>query len=303
MRACPGIPIWGWTRSHFSPGIRNVSVRLFLLCLLLVPPLTHAGILIESVNGDGEKGKISIDGIRGRIDSGDLGGYMLVNLDTAQIYAVSHADRVVMELTPDKPSDKVHPGLKPAKPPQVKLSDAGKGPDILGYPTRRYRVSVNGLHCFDEYLAASLLKNADLKRFVEVMATASQAQRNTAIGMPFDDNAPCESADELVDDYYPRYGIPMRTVDSNGLVSHEIKHVDLHADLKPGTFIVPPNYESVTRDEMARRMAQGAPATQDHDLSDEEIRKLRSQIESQMKRLQSHKKDKQEPEPSPPAGQ
>ena len=164
-------------------------------------------------------------------------------------------------------------------------------------------VSLNGLHCFDEYLSASLLKNADLKRFVEVMAGASQAQQNTAIGMPFDDNAPCESADELVDDYYPRYGVPMRTVDSNGLVSHEIKHVDLHAELQAGTFIVPPNYESVSREEMARRMTQGTTAPQDHELSKEEIRKLRSQIEAQMKQLQSHRKEQKEPDQPPAAGQ
>lgn len=278
------------TPLHCNPKIIYMICRLVVLCLLCFPPVMHAGILIESVNGDGDKGKVMIDGMRARIDSGDLGGYMLVNLESGQIYAVDHSERVIMELTPEKPSDKAHPGLKHGKPPQIKLTDAGKGPDILGYATQRYRVSINGLHCFDEYLSAQLLEHAELKHFVETLARATRAESNTAIGMPFDASAPCESANELVDDYYPRYGIPLRTVDSNGLVSHEVKRIDTNAEFLPGTFIVPPNYESVTREEMARRLASPSPGI-DNDMSEEDIRKLRKQIETQMKKLQPQKQE------------
>jgi hypothetical protein len=258
---------------------------LFLLSALLLSMTAHSAILIESVDDEGKHGRVLIDEGRARIDAGTLGGYMLINLDDGSAYAINHSERAILDL--HSPLVSTHPhdtsNTQKTKPPTVTFQKLGKGPVIAGYQTIRYKVSIDGLHCFDEFLSEQLLTYPDVKRFVEVIGESTGADSETGMGAPYDAEAPCESADELADDYYYKLGIPMRTVGSNGLTSHEIKRVDAEVDPPAGTFTSPPDYKKVTRSELIERAGGNLSGHSDiSNLSAGDIEKMQQQIKKQM---------------------
>lgn len=268
---------------------------LFLFCTLLLSSSAFSAILIESINDDGKKGRVLIDEGRARIDAGTLGGYMLINLDDGAAYAINHSERAILDLNSPLIISHPHGDMlsKSTPAPVVSFKKIGKGPVIAGYQTIRYRVSIDGMHCFDEYLSEQLLTYPHVKRFVEVIGKSTGADSTTGMGVPFDTDAPCESADELADDYYHKLGIPMRTVDSNGLISHEIKRVDTNVEPAAGTFASPPGYKKVTRKELIERSTGTTPAHSDiGNLSSEDIKKMQEQI---IKQLEMMKKRRQNP--------
>jgi len=258
----------------------------------------YGATVIESIDDDGKTGKVTIDNDRARIDSGALGGYILVNLSTATIYAVDHQERAILDLRSPllsaSPDNSQHVD-KPHRQPSVTFKKIGKGPVISGYETVRYRVSIDGMHCFDEYLSEQLLTAPGVKRFTEVMGEATRADTESGMGLPFDPEAPCESADNLADDYYPKFGIPMKTVASNGLTTHKITRVITDFNPPVGTFTSPPAYRQMTRAELVERAAASIPGhgqTAGGNLDSEEITKLREQIKQQ---IEAMKKRRQTP--------
>jgi hypothetical protein len=268
-----------------------------LLSTLLLNTATHAAILIESVNDDGKTGRVLIDEGRARIDAGTLGGYMLINLDTGSAYAINHAERAILDLRSPILSTNPHSSAMTQKPPAITFKKMGKGPVVAGYETTRYRVSIDGMHCFDELLSEQLLNYPHVKRFAEVIGEASGADSITGMGVPFDPEAPCESADELADDYYHKLGIPMRTIGSNGLVTHEIKRIDTNMEPPAGTFASPPGYNTVTREELLERAASKIPAhANSSTLSTQEVEKMQEQIKKQLEAMKKRRQGTATPE-------
>lgn len=265
----------------------------------------YGATVIESIDDDGKTGKVTIDNDRARIDSGVLGGYILVNLDEATIYAIDHKERAILDLRSPLLSSGPHKDHvdKSAAQPSVTFKKIGKGPVISGYQTVRYQVNVDGMHCFDEYLSEQLLGEPGVRRFAEVLGEATGSDAESGMGIPFDPEAPCESADDLADDYYPKFGIPMKTVASNGLTTHEITRVI--TDFKPpvGTFTSPPAYQRMTRAELAERAAARIPehgqgsGSLDSDAIMKLQQQIKQQIEAMKKRRQTH------PDPGKPGKQ
>jgi len=273
---------------------------LILLCASQVSTSALGAILIESVDDEGKQGRVLIDEGRARIDAGSLGGYMLINLEDGSAFAINHGERAILDLrsplvtTDPHNNDHAHASTPS---PAVTFKKIGKGPLIAGFQTTHYRVSINGLHCSDEYLSQQLLALPNVKRFIEVISESTGADSSTGMDVPFDVEAPCESADELVDDYYPELGIPMRTVDSNGLVSHEITRVDTEIDPPAGTFTSPPGYKKVTRSELIERSARHLSGHPDMgNLKIEEIKKMQQQIKEQIEMLKKSRRQDSAPE-------
>ena len=267
----------------------------------------NAAVLIESEDEDKKKARVLIDGNRARIDSGALGGYMLLNLEKEKVYAINHEERVILDLSSPIVTHSAHKS-ETAALPKIEIKAQGKGPKIAGYATKKYRVFMNGLHCFDEYLAPSLLKNKEIKRFVQILAKTTQAQENNAIGLPFDEQTPCDSAPELADDYYEKYGIPLRTVDGTGLISHQITSINTKASFLPGTFSSPNGYTAVTRQDMLQRVIDSVPSHASvEEMNMEDIIELQNKIQKQIQQLEKSRKlknsqQKDNPDKKPSSG-
>jgi len=271
--------------------------KILLFGIFLLSTTAHSSILIESVDDDGKKGRVLIDEGRARVDAGTLGGYMLINLNDGSVYAVNHGERAILDLNTPLISTHPHSNNSTQKAPTITFVKKGNGPVIAGYQTIRYRVNIDGMHCFDEYLSEQLLSYPHVKRFVEVIGKSTGADANTGMGVPFDPDAPCESADELADDYYQKFGIPMRTVGSNGLISHEITHVDTKTNPPAGTFTSPPGYKTVTREELINRAASKIPAHSDtSNLSSDDVKKMQERIKQQLEAMKKRRQGTATPE-------
>lgn len=274
--------------------MNRIITLLFCCSIYTTAP---CAILIESIDDDGKTGRVTIDEGRARIDADTLGGYILVNLDDATIYAVNHKERALMDLRSPRLSSHHSEGkdnIITSSPP-VEFKRMGKGPVIAGYETIRYQVKIDGMYCFDEYLSEQLLTYPNIKRFVEIIGESTGTDSNSGMGIPFDTDAPCESADDLADDYYAKFGVPMRTVGSNGLISHEISRINFDAKPPAGTFAAPPGYKQVSRKELIDRSADNIPAHSGiSNLNNEDILKMQEQIKKQieiMKKRHGESKD------------
>lgn len=261
--------------------------------MLFCSVAVYGATVIESIDDDGKIGKVTIEKDRARIDSGALGGYILVNLKDASIYAIDHKERAILDLrSPLLTSGAMHGQAdKPGTRPSVTFKKIGPGPVISGYKTIHYRVSVDGMHCSDEYLSAQLLTLPGVRRFTEVLGKATGDDRQSGMGIPYDPEAPCESADDLTDDYYPQLGIPMKSVGSNGLMTHKITRVITAFDPPVGTFTSPPSYQKMTRAQLEERAAARIPAHNQGpgNLDDAALKEFQQQIKRQIEAIKKRR--------------
>ena len=237
----------------------NTSNYLAGLCLAFTCGAATAGIVIDSVDDSGNPTKVSIDGERARIDGGNRDFYLLLDLKGGTVYAVSPGDRIVINLSASTTRQAIHRalGMEEADLPQVTVEKVGEGPEIAGQKTMRYRVSMQAAHCFDEYLASAPLTLSPVRRFLEVMAAASnQTESVMAALLAAGEPNLCEAAGDDVDDQYQELGIPMRTVLADGSVTHEITKVDLDAAVPAASLELPSDYKVVTRQELRNREAE-----------------------------------------------
>lgn len=219
-----------------------------------------AGTLIESLDDAGKNVSILIENDMARIESGDLGGYMLMDMAGQKVYAVSTEEHVVIDLSlsPKKNSTPDYATPDGLSRPIATFIKQGSGPEIAGYPTLRYKVMMGDTHCFDEYLARSALDNSEIHSFVRAMALQSQAQEEQGMIEYFASDNPCETAEEVMDRQYLTLGVPLRTMNGEGVSIHEVKRIQADAVFSSGTFRLPEDYPIVTRAEMMRRAMEQA---------------------------------------------
>lgn len=272
----------------------NSKASLAGLLLLITTGNTQAGTLIESIDENGLKGRISIEQPRARIDGKELGGYLLVKMDTGQVFAINHQERVVLDLNTPPPAYPLAEGQvpEPLPPlPKVTMTLVGKGPKVAGYATLHYRIHANGKHCFDELLAKKPLQNAAIKQFIETVAAATNPQQPVVLGAPVEKVPACEAAEEMVDDRYAELGIPMRTLNIANNVTHEITAIKQHI-FSAGTFNFPPNYPQLSRQEMYNETIRTIPSHQSSEIGMEQLgemqKMIQKQIEEMKQRRQAH---------------
>jgi hypothetical protein len=240
------------------PG-RNMKYPFFICaaCALKVMVLpAMAGTLIESTDNVGNNVTVLIGDEMARVDSSDLDGYMVVDMSRQKIYVVSNDEQVVIDLSSSAHSDSV-PDKPPAAGPERPVAtyvDEGTGPEIAGYATRHYKVMVGGMLCFDEFLSKKMIQNPGVHKFIEVMAKQSQAQENEGMIEYFAADNPCESAEDVMDQQHLSLGLPLRTLDDQGVAIYEITQITLNAAAPAASFKFPDNFPLISRDEMMQRM-------------------------------------------------
>ncbi len=218
---------------------------------------TRAGVLITSQEAGQGRSEVAIDGDWARIDHDGWPIYMLIDMRSHRVYAVSPDERRIVDLSTPAPPPSAHAAEAIAQvgQPEATLERISTGPVIAGYETVRYRVSVDGHYCYDEYLATGPLEDPLIRRFVRALSLASRTEADDALEIAIDPSTICRIADNLVDDQYPTLGIPMRTVDGEEAVVHRITEIRRFDDFEPGFFSLPEDYRRLTRQE-ARRQAQ-----------------------------------------------
>lgn len=225
---------------------------LMAVAMSLIAMPTMAGVVIESVNKHQIHSKVSIEPTRARIDTGSTEGYMLMDLASGKSYSVNHLEGVVVDhASPVATSEHITTAIKDRMMPKVALVEQGVGPDVSGYPTMHYRVMINDtIHCSDEYLSPKLLDNVEIKNFVAAMARGSDGSEAIIMASLFGEQHMCEAAADIIDDQYPEKGIPLRSLDPQGMVMHEITRISTNVTFKQEEMTIPNSYRLLSREEM-----------------------------------------------------
>ena len=235
--------------------MKNLYSIVTGLVLCFLAEEATAGILIESTDNEGNHVSIRIGNGMARIESGDLQGYMLMNMSKERIYVVSTEEHAVVDLSLSPDNGASPHGSRTGKLDRqhAVFIDQGEGPKIAGYATMHYRVMMGDTHCFDEYLSRGAVDNPEIHRFIEIMAKQSQAEENEGMTEYFASDNPCEAEEEVMDGQYLSLGIPLRTLDNHGVAVHEVTHIQDDATFPDGTFEFPEGYPVMTRAEIMQR--------------------------------------------------
>lgn len=229
------------------------------LCLsmaaALCAPAALADVTIESTSADGANGRVLISGDKARVETGRRDFWLLLDLRAGSILAVNDADRIAMDMRSPIPQRREHGNMSLDAPPlRIRLEKRRNGPVIAGFDTVHYRVTVDDKHCYDEYLAPSALSDDGIRRFVDAMSRGSDNEAQRVLIQLTAPERICEAADDLIDDYYPLSGIPMRTLDAGGRVVQEITRIAFDDEHAPALFELPDGYPVLTRAEVMERM-------------------------------------------------
>lgn len=230
--------------------------RLYPVAALAICTAAYGDIVIEGTDAAGRASRVTIGPDKARIDSANAEMHLLLDLTTRRILMVNVRERFALDLSSPPPPRSEHARAAAAglAPPEVALADSGAGPEIAGYPTRRYRILVDGVHCHDEYLASAPLAEPGIRRFIEIMAAASDDQDNRVLTQITEPERLCEVSDDLVDDHYPRLGIPLRNVALDGTLTHQITGIRLDAPAQAMLLELPAEYPVLTRAQVIERM-------------------------------------------------
>ncbi len=236
-----------------------MPLRLKTLCLpLLVAfsvPAALAGITIESTSADGSTGRVLISGDLARVETGRQNFWLLLDLGAGTILAVNDVDRIAMDMRSPIPRRIEHDSMATEAPPlMIRLEQHQDGPEIAGFKTVHYRVMVNDVHCYDEFLAPGALKDSGIRGFVAAMSEGSDNEPQRVLIQLTAPDRICEAADDLIDDHYPVAGIPMRTLDAKGDLVQEITRIAFEQTHAPALFRLPDGYPVLTRTEVMERM-------------------------------------------------
>ncbi len=263
-----------------------------LYCVLACAVSTTArgDIVIEGTDAGGGNNRVTIGADMARIDGADDNLYMLLDLATRRVLAVNVHDGFAMDLATPRPqrSEHVRSAAGDISEPRVQFEDAGAGPKIAGYPTRHYRVMVEDTHCRDEYLASAPLDEPGIRGFIELMAAGSEDRDHRILTLLTEPERLCDVADDLIDDHYPRLGIPLRSTDRDGRTNHEIVNIRLDAPPQPALLALPAGYPVLTRAQVFERTDSG-------DLSAEEVADKQRRIQERIEKIEGRSNSQAEP--------
>ncbi len=250
----------------------------------------NAGVVIESINKHQMHSKVSIEATRARIDSGSADDYLLMDLASGKTYTVNHLEGVVIDLeSAVATSEHITSAIKDRMMPKVELLKQGEGPVVNGFTTVHYRVMINDtIHCSDEYLAPAATENEIVKNFVAAMARGTDGVDAIIMASLFGEEQMCEAAADIVDDEYAEKGLPMRSVDREGLVTHEITHINQHSMLTNEEMTIPASYELLSRAEMRKRLADRVKPIQEQidampDINMDEVMQQQRDMQQRMR--------------------
>lgn len=220
--------------------------RLFaaLISLFSLSFYCHAATLIEMRSPDGAISKFWISEKMARMSGDDSDGFMLVDFAQGKQYSIDHAEKLIVDVTAGMMEETPPTPESSAKPVQVSIEEVGAGDLVAGYKTVKYAVKADNVLCSYELLSKELSDNNDIKRLVTYMHQSSLADQ------PLGDVEPCFKAEQALEGKYATLGVPLRSIDANGVVVSETLSVKINVTAPANTFTFPAGYRQATLQEL-----------------------------------------------------
>lgn len=226
----------------------------------------HSAVMIEMKDSQGMS-RIYADGARGHMEMSGGNEYMVINGNDNTYYMVSPDEKSVMDMSGFMQNA---PASGPKGSVKTELNRKGKGPEIAGYSTIEYDMLANGKHCGVIFGSRDALD--EVNEFAEVFSkmAARGSEMASQFGMPQD---PCVAAAAESPEMLKKTGLPMRSLDENGVLQNEVVRIDTHAKLPENAFRIPPDYQ---RQDMAQMQRE----------AQEQMQQYMPQMEQMMKQMQ-----------------
>ncbi|GAB4348582.1 MAG: hypothetical protein Kow006_09430 [Gammaproteobacteria bacterium] len=221
-----------------------------LLTLFGLLPGLALGVTMVEIKDPYGGSKIYVDGRKGRMETPNEESYIVIDGD--HIYSVMPGQQTVMDMS-GTPGSEPENGTRTSV--KAKLLDQGAGPEIAGYPTRKYQIMANGRSCGELFASKAALKETGMEHVMKAMHR--MARRAAAAAARFRGGAdPCEAAEAQLMDRFTEIGLPLRSLDKAGQLESEVVRVVKGARLPPNAFGFPKHYKVQTMAQMEQRAAE-----------------------------------------------
>ena len=216
-----------------------------------------------------EQSQFLTNGKNARINTRGTDEFMLVNFDRKTIYTVDPGKKQVFNFSDSMPSIS---GFEPPKV-RVDIKPAGKGPQIAGYNTRKYRLSADGEYCGTIFASKDAVMGTSIESMFDTLKAMGESHLNSLGG--FAAIIPsCQMARLRLTEKLAYIGAPMRVIDIEGKVESEITRIVKNARVAPQSYAIPAGYTQVSMDEKIEQAKQDSRETETEPMSRSETRRM-----------------------------
>ncbi|MGR9107656.1 MAG: hypothetical protein ACU843_12065 [Gammaproteobacteria bacterium] len=222
-----------------------------LIFLTLLSLSVQGGVIIDFRDKSGRDSQFLSDDQTGRLNLAGGQGYILLDYATQGMRAVIPERKQVIELSGELPSLGLG-GTAPEKTP-LTVDPEGEGPEILGYDTQRYRLSVNGEFCGTVFTSTKALADTGLDHMFRALQKLAERTMKS-MGALQNQMSTCQRGLNNTIDHIPTIGAPLRSLDKNDKIDVEVTHIQTDATLAADTFSVPEDYAMVNFSEKMKQV-------------------------------------------------
>lgn len=217
-----------------------------VLCLLLALATCGAAwadVQIDYRDVTGATYTMRSNGLRVRINGGQMPGYLLLDGSTGEFFIVDSERKEVIRV-----STQDIEGVAADKQLTVSLKPRGGGEKIAGYQTGRFDLIASGLYCGTLNGSSELIRNRELKRMLEAMQGMHKLTRSKMARLA-GGLTECQQASAQMADQADTSGFVMRYTDDQGQVLFEVLSVNTNQLVELEYYQLPPGMKVVDMDE------------------------------------------------------
>lgn len=230
---------------------------IFSLSSLMLAPTTWAATQIEHRDGMGTVQKVLIDQNNARMETPDPSRYSLFQMREKKMFAVDTKEKRIIEisLNPPKPANTAtQTTLNTSSPVQAKLLKQGASDEIASYATVHYQILANDTVCSDDYFSDAAAKLENIQPFIDAMYAMSSARRKAMANMPFIPKDPCMMIGDSLETEYTKLGLPMKSVNKDGKLQHEVVSIKTGVNVAPDYFKLPAGFQMLSEADAMKNM-------------------------------------------------
>ncbi len=210
-----------------------------------------ATVVKRELQGNTEK--IIMEGQQVRIETQNSNYYTLMYLAQSKTYMIEVKEKRIIEMDIVGKPPKLPPNRHPMpKPPwgdsvNAELVEKGNGPNIAGYPTKRYQIKALGKACSDNYFSKEVASHIDA--FLEASDKMINSRKIKGMFVH-----PCQQAYDDLKAKMRKQGVSMKLVLKGGkkgdMVMYEITDIQTNVKVSAALFKLPMGYKTISEQKM-----------------------------------------------------
>ena len=210
--------------------------RSCCLVILLGSFNASADLRIEAADQNGQQIIFSSNDQFVRMDVQREQKYALIDLQRQAFMLVSPQQREVLVLDHSNIDGRAGAAL------EIKLNPAGDGPEIAGYPTRKYLLLANNKKCAVIYGSKQAARHPGMQKLFAALAQLQQRISDMMSGLAPSVDV-CARAKSHTMQAFSTTGSPLRIDSADGKTQTRISRIDSHAQIPATAWKIPPAFK------------------------------------------------------------